>query len=175
MAHAFLAPAGTTGLSSSAVSGLNAGAAARRRATCASRACSGLKAQAGDGDFNTLEEYKRRLKDVDELEAAPRVKRQADGDGGGLFGKLFASAKKVKACRTDYDCNENGRNWPLRCVDVIFTKVARNPDGTRNPKLETRNPKPETRNPKPDRCFSLLLLLLLLLLLFSFLSSLLSV
>jgi len=121
-AHAFLAPGAPGLFTREAGSGLNSAAAAGRRATCASRACSGLKAQVGDGEANTLEEYKRRLKEVDALEGAPRAKRQApDEGGGGLFGKLFA--KKAKGCQTDYDCNEGGRNWPLRCVDVIFTKV----------------------------------------------------
>jgi len=131
VANAFLAPA-AAGLRTGAASGLNSGAAAGRRATCASRACSGLKAQAGDGELNILEEYKRRLKEVDETDAKPRVKRQErqdEGGLGGLFSKLFMT-KKEKACRTDYDCNEDGRNWPLRCVDGLFAKV---------------NPKPETR------------------------------
>jgi len=125
-AHAFLAPGAPGLFTREAGSGLNSAAAAGRRATCASRACSGLKAQVGDGEANTLEEYKRRLKEVDALEGAPRAKRQApDEGGGGLFGKLFA--KKAKGCQTDYDCNEGGRNWPLRCVDVIFTKVCCSP------------------------------------------------
>jgi len=92
-----------------------------------------LKAQVGDGDVNILEEYKRRLKEVDETDAKPRVKKQdASGGLGGLFEKLFSS-KKEKACKTDYDCNEGGRNWPHRCVNGLFANVT---------------PKPETRNPK---------------------------
>ena len=23
----------------------------------------------------------------------------------------------------DYDCNEGGYNWPLRCVDFVFAKI----------------------------------------------------
>jgi hypothetical protein len=61
-----------------------------------------------------------------------------DKDGGGglaqelLFkigGKQLAGKFKVpKQCKTDYDCNEGGYNWPLICADFVFAKLCIDPD-----------------------------------------------
>jgi len=66
-----------------------------------------------------------------------------DSDGGGkqseaglgqamlstFGGKALAKKFKLpKQCEQDYDCNEGGYNWPLRCVDFVFTKICVDPD-----------------------------------------------
>ena len=45
--------------------------------------------------------------------------------GGKELAKKF---KLPKQCKEDYDCNEGGYNWPLRCVDFVFTKICVDPD-----------------------------------------------
>lgn len=136
-ALAFVVP-GTVGVESSVVGrrGMGSGGSYRRRATCVSRACTRLKAQLGEE--NILEDYKRRLKEVEQMDSLPRARRQEKG----LLGKVAASIKKFKSCETDYDCNEDGKNWPLRCVDVILTKVCVDQDD-RGGGLGVRNWNPE--------------------------------
>ena len=74
-----------------------------------------LRAQAG-GEENVVEKYRQILANIDG-EAVPARK------SGNLFSKMLESAKGVKTCETDYDCNPGGRNWPLRCVNVVFSKI----------------------------------------------------
>jgi hypothetical protein len=74
-----------------------------------------LRAQAG-GDENVVDKYRQILADMDS-EPVPARK------GGNLFSRMLESAKGLKTCETDYDCNPGGRNWPLRCVDVVFSKI----------------------------------------------------
>jgi len=46
-----------------------------------------------------------------------------------LGGKEFAKKMKLpKQCKEDYDCNEGGYNWPLRCMDFVFAKICVDPD-----------------------------------------------
>jgi len=74
-----------------------------------------LRAQAG-GDENVVEKYRQILANMDS-EPVPARKT------GNLFSRMLESAKGLKTCETDYDCNPGGRNWPLRCVDVVFSKI----------------------------------------------------
>lgn len=46
-----------------------------------------------------------------------------------LGGKQLAKKLKLpKQCKQDYDCNEGGYSWPLRCVDYVFAKICVDPD-----------------------------------------------
>ena len=47
--------------------------------------------------------------------------------GGKELSKKF-KLKLPKTCEQDYDCNEGGYNWPLRCVDFVFAKICVDPD-----------------------------------------------
>lgn len=75
-----------------------------------------LQLRAQEGDENIVEKYRQILADVD---SKPAVARKPEGN---LFSKMMQSAK-VKTCETDYDCNPGGRNYPLRCVNYIFSKI----------------------------------------------------
>jgi len=76
-----------------------------------------LRAQAG-GEENVVEKYRKILNDVDNKAAGARKPQ------GNFFSKMMQSAKSsMKTCETDYDCNADGRSWPLRCVKVLFSKI----------------------------------------------------
>lgn len=70
------------------------------------------------GEENLVEKYRKLLNDVD---SKPSGVRKPEGN---FFSKMVDSAKAaVKTCETDYDCNPDGRNWPLRCVRGLFSKI----------------------------------------------------
>jgi len=74
-----------------------------------------LRAQAGEE--NVIEKYRQILNDVD---SKPVTRKEQPN----LFSKMVANAKSaIKTCETDYDCNPGGRSWPLRCVNVLFSKI----------------------------------------------------
>mmetsp|Transcript_62668 Transcript_62668/g.91883 ORF Transcript_62668/g.91883 Transcript_62668/m.91883 type:complete len:216 (+) Transcript_62668:148-795(+) len=77
---------------------------------------SGSEGSADEESENTsvLDKYRKILRDADS-EAATK-------DEGNFFAKMMASAK-IKACETDFDCNPGGRSWPLRCVDIVVSKI----------------------------------------------------
>ena len=70
----------------------------------------------------------------------PRRPEDDDGDKKGGFGQQMLEAlggkqltkqlKLPKQCKTDYDCNEGGYNWPLICADFVFAKLCIDPDDT---------------------------------------------
>lgn len=62
---------------------------------------------------NVLDKYRKILRDADS---------GASKDEGNFLTKMMASAK-IKACETDFDCNPGGRSWPLRCVDILVSKI----------------------------------------------------
>ena len=73
-----------------------------------------LRAKAGED--NVVERYRQILADLDSTPVAGKKQQN-------FFSKMVESAKSVKTCETDYDCNPGGRNWPLRCVNVVFSKI----------------------------------------------------
>ena len=76
-----------------------------------------LRAQASGGDDNVVEKYRQILADLDRTPDTGKKQQN-------FFSKMVNSAKSaVKTCETDYDCNPGGRNWPLRCVNVVFSKI----------------------------------------------------
>jgi hypothetical protein len=75
-----------------------------------------LLSQKNGEEENVLEKYKQILADIDSKPVAARKRVN-------IFSKMFESAKSVKTCETDYDCNPGGRSWPLRCVNVVFSKI----------------------------------------------------
>jgi hypothetical protein len=76
-----------------------------------------LRAKNG-GEDNVVEKYRQILADIDSDSTPVAAKKQPN-----FFSKMVESAKSVKTCETDYDCNPGGRNWPLRCVNVLFSKI----------------------------------------------------
>ena len=89
----------------------------RTRASISSRSAvpAPLHLRAQESEENIVEKYRKILNDVDSKPAAARKEAT-------FFSKFFQSAK-VKTCETDYDCNPGGRNYPLRCVNYIFSKI----------------------------------------------------
>ena len=70
--------------------------------------------------------YRQILADVD-VETLPEAERAEHRSERGVFAKML-SAANLKTCKTDYDCNPGGRNWPLRCVDVFVSKICMGSD-----------------------------------------------
>jgi len=88
------------------------------RAMSSRSAQSPLQLRAQVGEENLVEKYRKLLNDVDSkpMEVS---KPQAN-----FFSKMIDSAKAAaKTCETDYDCNPDGRNWPLRCVRGLFSNT----------------------------------------------------
>mmetsp|Transcript_34332 Transcript_34332/g.55431 ORF Transcript_34332/g.55431 Transcript_34332/m.55431 type:complete len:127 (+) Transcript_34332:2-382(+) len=57
-----------------------------------------------------------------------------------LGGKEFAKKMKLpKQCKEDYDCNEGGYNWPLRCMDFVVAKICVDPDDSTGGGLRASN------------------------------------
>ena len=80
-----------------------------------------------DENENLIVRYRQILADVD-VETLPEAKRaEHKSERGGVFAKML-SAANLKTCKTDYDCNPGGRNWPLRCVDVFVSKICMGSD-----------------------------------------------
>ena len=91
----------------------------RERATASRRVLGpvGLRAQAAGEEENLVEKYRRTLAELDS-EPAQRARKPPD-----FFAKMAEAAKSVKTCQTDYDCNPGGRNYPLKCVNVVFASI----------------------------------------------------
>ena len=64
-----------------------------------------------------MEKYRRTLAELDS-EPAQRTRKPPD-----FFAKMAEAVKSVKTCQTDYDCNPGGRNYPLKCVNVVFASI----------------------------------------------------
>jgi hypothetical protein len=65
----------------------------------------------------------------------------------GWFEKTQRNRRKsggpLQTCETDYDCNPEGRNWPLRCQNFIVAKFCIDPESTDDWFGGFRNQNPE--------------------------------
>jgi len=55
----------------------------------------------------------------------------ADNEGGGFFENVLPKEMRKnmpKICKSDYDCNPGGYNFPLICADFVITRICIDPD-----------------------------------------------
>jgi hypothetical protein len=77
------------------------------------------EAAAGSGQAHALAPTVMASRDGSEgLAETPGAKGASAGSG-----RLGGGLKLPKQCKSDYDCNPGGYNFPLKCVDFIVTRL----------------------------------------------------